>query len=133
MGSAREDTLTLARMCLSLMMYSYVVSRTLNLPLRSWGTKARLAAGDPCGDRTHVLGGKQGPGAAQGRPARPPTPTASSKEALQQLVEPWQLPASVSKPKMENQTRPSRPQPPRPPRPPTQWANLETGAQVHLN
>lgn len=27
--------LTLARMCLSLMMYSYVVSKTLNFPLRS--------------------------------------------------------------------------------------------------
>lgn len=35
------------------MMYSYVVSKTLNLPLRSWGTKARLAAGEPCeGDKT---------------------------------------------------------------------------------
>ena len=45
---------TFARMCLSLMMYSYVVSKTLNLPLRSWGTKARLAAGEPCeGEKTH--------------------------------------------------------------------------------
>ena len=37
------------------MMYSYVVSKTLNLPLRSWGTKARLAAGEPCeGEKTHM-------------------------------------------------------------------------------
>lgn len=46
---------TFARMCLSLMMYSYVVSKTLNLPLRSWGTKARLAAGEPCErEKTHT-------------------------------------------------------------------------------
>ena len=37
------------------MMYSYVVSKTLNFPLRSWGTKARLAAGEPCeGEKTHT-------------------------------------------------------------------------------
>ncbi len=43
----RTLPLTLASTCLSLMMYSYVVSKTLNFPLRSWGTKALLAAGDP--------------------------------------------------------------------------------------
>ena len=37
------------------MMYSYVVSKTLNFPLRSRGTKARLAAGEPCeGEKTHT-------------------------------------------------------------------------------
>lgn len=38
---------TFARTCLSLIMYSYVVSSTLNLPLRKMGTNARRAAGEP--------------------------------------------------------------------------------------
>lgn len=46
-NGALARLLTLASTCLSLMMYSYVVSSTLNLPLRRMGTNARRAAGEP--------------------------------------------------------------------------------------
>lgn len=46
-GKTLLSLVTLASICLSLMMYSYVVSSTLNFPLRSCGTNPRRRPGVP--------------------------------------------------------------------------------------